>query len=153
MAGKGGSKPGPRVEPVLTNILPAGAIPMPSKPNNRGSKSAYPFDQLTAPGMSFGVRNKTVEQLGSIVSNMNRKPGKPKVDSNGAPMFEMVDMIGADNRPTGSKVADTTKPLYELGPQFFVVEPTADDPDNIDPATKKKLPAEKCIKARIFRQS
>lgn len=153
MAGKGGSKPGPRVEPILSSILPAGAIPMPSKPNNRGSKTAYPFDQLTAVGMSFGVLNKTPEQLASIVSNMNRKPGPAKLDpATGAQLFEMVDMLGADGKPTGTKVPNTEKPLHHPGPQFFVVAPAEDDPANKD-ENGKKLPADKRIKARVFRSA
>lgn len=151
MAAKKGSKPGPRIEPQLTGVLPAGAIPLPPKPNNRGSKSSYPFAELTAVGMSFGVINKTPEQLASIVNNQNRKPGPQKMDGEGRPLFKMQDMLGADGKPSGTKVP-TDEPDYSQGPQYMVVAPGADDPANKG-ADGKKLPADKCIKARVFRIS
>lgn len=152
MAAKKGSKPGPRVDPVLTGVLPAGAIAMPPKPNNRGSKSNYPFAELTAVGMSFGIVNKTPEQMAAIIANQNRKPGPQKKDTAGNPMFKMQDMLGADGKPNGTQVA-TNEPIYAEGPQFFVVAPGEDDPANIDPNTKKPLPADKRIKSRVFRAS
>lgn len=56
--------------PVITG---SAKINVPDRPVKRGNPSLYPFDTLTEPGMAFGVKGKTAKQLGSIVSNANRK--------------------------------------------------------------------------------
>jgi hypothetical protein len=154
---KAKKKPGPRVDPILSGVLAAGTIEMPQRVSNRGSKSAYPFSDLTAVGMSFGVINKTPEQLATIISNQNRKPkigadGKPvqKKDAAGNPMFVMVDMMGADGKPNGQKVPDSNQPVYETGPQYFAAVPAPNDPGVVG-TDGKKLPADKAIKARVWR--
>ncbi len=60
-----------REAPVLTGVRTDIAIP--ERSSNRGSKSAYNFDGLTAVGASLGVTNKTREQINAIVNRENRK--------------------------------------------------------------------------------
>lgn len=55
-------------------------IPMPERSSNRGSKSAYNFDGLTAVGASLGITNKTREQVNAIVNRENRKHCTETVD-------------------------------------------------------------------------
>lgn len=56
--------------PVITGTH---KIAIPDRPVRRGNPSLYPFDTLTEAGMAFGVKDKTAKQLGSIVSNANKK--------------------------------------------------------------------------------
>lgn len=79
--GKTGPKAGAeRIAPQITGVDTD--VPMPAT-SRAGSKSAYPFDQLTAVGMSFHVANKTAKQMSSIVSNQNRKGEVDKTDAAG----------------------------------------------------------------------
>lgn len=98
---KTGPKPGAeRVAPQITGIDEN--VPMPTN-TRAGSKSAYPFDQLTAAGMSFHVANKTAKQMSSIVSNQNRKGETEKRDANGAIVYKMNDVKDA----TGAVIGQT----------------------------------------------
>lgn len=95
------NKTGPkkdRVAPVVSAVTTD--VPMPEFSTNRGSKSLYPFDDL-AVGGSFGVANKTLKQMSSIISNQNRKTPGQKRDDNGALMFEQVPVKDANNNVIG----------------------------------------------------
>lgn len=67
-----------REVPVITGVRTD--IPMPERSSNRGSKSAYNFDGLTAVGMSLGVTNKNRTQINAIVNRENRKHCTETVD-------------------------------------------------------------------------
>lgn len=110
----------PRVEPEITAVAAPGAIPMPERKNNRGSKTNYPFDQLTAKGMSFGVKNKTAKGLASIVSNQNKKNKVQATDENGNKIFEMKELKADDG--TVTKVPDTDNPKMVVEKHFFAVD-------------------------------
>ena len=107
----------PRVEPVLTGAT--AAIPMPSRKVARGSKTLYPFDTLTAVGMSFGVKNRTAKQLSSVLSNANRKAMVNKVDASGVPVFKTKELTGADGTVS---VVPTTEPEKVAGAHYFAVD-------------------------------
>ena len=57
--------------PVLTAVRTD--VAMPERRNNRGGKVSYDFSILTAVGASFGVTNKTREQVGAIVARENKR--------------------------------------------------------------------------------
>lgn len=103
-----------RIEPVIGAISSAKDVPMPERVSNRGSKTSYPFDKLTAVGMSFPVMNKSAAQLSSIVSNQNRKVGKVITNTDGTPKIK--ETIHRD--PSGAEIGRTPmlvdgKPVYE----------------------------------------
>lgn len=114
-----------RIDPVLTVIASPKEVPMPARVSTRGSKTNYPFDQLTAIGMSFGVTNKTAKQLASIVSNQNRKLGKIVNNPDGTP--KVKEVIHRD--PQGNEIGRSPemkdgKPVYETEPskKFYAVD-------------------------------
>lgn len=114
-----------RIDPVIGPVSAASVVPMPARSSNRGSKTSYPFELLTAIGMSFPVMNKTAAQLSSIVSNQNRKVGKTVTNPDGTPKpkFNVVlDAAGAEIGRT-PLMADG-KPVYETEPQkkFFAAD-------------------------------
>lgn len=123
----------PRVAPELSAIR--SDVPMPIRASNRGSKTNYPFGQLEV-GQSFGVKNKTAEQMASIISNQNRKPGSPKLDANGAVIYKTNPLLDAN----GAKIGETptTEPVLNEAKHFFAV--------NVDP--KSDLDN---AKVRVFR--
>lgn len=57
--------------PILTAVKTD--IPIPTRSNARGGKVSYDFSILTSVGASFGVTNKTREQVGAIVSRENKR--------------------------------------------------------------------------------
>lgn len=125
----------PRVAPVLTAV--STTVPMPDRNANRGSKTSYPFEALTAAGMSFGVKNKTAKQLASIISNQNRKPGPTKRNPDGSIVYKTSDMTDAQGNVT--KVP-TSEPETMPGKQFFAIDcDPKTDPDGAS--------------VRVFRQS
>lgn len=123
-----------RIAPMIGDITSAGAIPMPQKVATRGSKTEYPFDKLTAVGMSFPVMNKTAEQLASIVSNQNRKSGPIVRNENGSVKYKTVAMTDASGVEIGRTVMKNAKgkPVPETNdegkPHFSVFPATKDDP-------------------------
>lgn len=114
-----------RIEPVIGAISQAKDVPMPERTSNRGSKTSYPFDKLTAIGSSFPVMNKTAAQLASIVSNQNRKPGKIVTNPDGTPKVKFNVVLDANGTEIGRTpmIADG-KPVYETEPQkkFFAAD-------------------------------
>lgn len=106
-----------RVEPVLTGATDA--IPMPTRKVARGSKTLYPFDSLTAVGMSFGVKNRTAKQLSSVLSNANRKAMVNKVDEAGNTVFKTKELKAADGSIT---LAPTTELEKVAGAHYFAVD-------------------------------
>lgn len=57
--------------PVLTSVRTD--IPLPARSTSRGGKVSYDFASLTVVGASFGVTNKTREQVGATVSRENKR--------------------------------------------------------------------------------
>jgi hypothetical protein len=94
-----------RIAPVIFGAR--ADIPMPTRKSNRGGKNVYPFDTLTAAGMSFGVNNKTAKQLSTVVSNQNKKHKTQVLDANQKPVdswtakFFVVD-VDAKSDPEGA---------------------------------------------------
>lgn len=136
-AAKAGRKPGvPTVAPELTAV--SAAVPMPTPParGNRGRGSNYPFDELE-PGQSFGVKNKTLKQMSSIISNQNKKARVNKTDDNGNVIYKTTTAKDANGNV---QTLPTDKPETIATKVFFGVEcdPKA-DPDG--------------AAVRVFRQS
>jgi hypothetical protein len=75
----------PRVAPEITAVSNAVPIPDFASLTGRGSNSQYPFDSLTEVGASFGVKNKTKDQVRVSVSGQNKK--------------HATTTLGADNKP------------------------------------------------------
>lgn len=116
----------PRVAPVLTAV--SSTVPMPDRNAARGSKTIYPFEMLTAIGMSFGIKNKTAKQLASIISNQNRKVGPTKRNPDGSIVYKTQDMTAPDGSVT--KVP-TSEPETLPGKKYFAIDCDAKkDPDN-----------------------
>lgn len=116
---KAGRKPGQStVAPELTGISTAIEMPAPPARSNRGSKSAYPFDQLEV-GASFGVKNKTREQMQSIVSNQNKKHRTEKRDEAGNVVYQTTEAKDVDGNVTH---LPTDKPEMVDGKMFFAIE-------------------------------
>lgn len=107
----------PRVAPVLTIV--SNAVPMPERSSNRGSKTSYPFEALTAVGMSFGVVNKSAANLASIISNQNRKAGEVKKDATGAVIYKTQPMTAPDGTVTH---VPTGEPERNEPKHFFAVD-------------------------------
>ena len=116
---KAGRKPGQTtVAPELTGISAVVEMPAPPARSNRGSKSAYPFDELEV-GQSFGVKNKTRDQMQSIVSNQNKKHRVEKRDENGNVVYKTTEAKDAEGNVTR---LPTDKPEMIDGKTFFAVE-------------------------------
>lgn len=90
----------PRVAAEVTVI--SSAVPMPTSARASGNRSPYPFHDLEVGG-SFGVKNKTKDDLASIVSNQNRHKSNQQQAKNadGSPAFEMVPMKDANGAVVG----------------------------------------------------
>lgn len=115
-----------RVAPELTAISTAVPMPEPTT-SRRGSKSPYPFDALTAVGMSFGIKNKTAKNMGSIISNQNRKAMVEKKDADGNTVFKTNEMKDAEGNVTR---VPTTEPEMVATKHFFAVDcDPKNDPD------------------------
>lgn len=104
------------------------AVPMPEIVSKRGSKSKYPFDQLTEVGMSFGVKGRTAQSLASVVSSQNRKHKQVKTDENGNTVYETITRTNPDG--TKLEVPNTDKPVTEVLKKFYAADVDAKtDPD------------------------
>lgn len=116
-----------RVAPELTAV--SKAVPMPeNRSAKRGANSPYPFDALTEVGMSFGVKNKNLKGMASIVSNQNKHALVAKVDANGNPVFKFTEMKDAAGNVTR---VPTEEPEMVPSKRFFAVEcDPKTDPDN-----------------------
>lgn len=75
-------------------------IPVPTKEagGKRGVKSKFPFEMLTAVGMSFGIVGRDAKSMSSIVSNANRTASNnvEKKDENGNVVFKVKPVKQAD---------------------------------------------------------
>lgn len=107
-----------RVAPELTAVSTAVAMPE-QPPTRRGSKSPYPFDALTEVGMSFGIKNKTAKNMGSIVSNQNRRNLTQAKDANGNPVFKTTEMKDGAGNVTH---VPTEEPEMIATKHFFAVD-------------------------------
>lgn len=103
-------------------------VKMPEIKSNRGSKSKYPFDQLTEKGMSFGVIGKTAASLASIVSGQNRKHKVEKKDDQGNTVYKTIVNTAQDGSKT--EIPDTSKPEMVSVKKFYAADCDASkDPD------------------------
>lgn len=109
--------PAPRVTPELTEINSTLQMPEPPR-NSAGAKTPYPFDKLEV-GTSFGVKNKTLAQLASIISNQNRKHRIEKRDDAGGIVYKTTTAKGADGT---EQTVPTSEPEMEETKRFFGVE-------------------------------
>lgn len=104
-----------RVEPQITGINTSLKMPEPPKAGRRGSKTLFPFDDLEV-GTSFGVKNKTLEQMQSIISNQNKKSRVEKRDEAGNIVYKTKSAKAAD----GSEIqVPTDEPETVEGKRFF----------------------------------
>jgi hypothetical protein len=110
-----------RIEPQLTEVI--SGITMPTRTSKRGSVSLYPFASLKV-GECFGVKNKTVANLSTIVSNANRKAMEQAKDEKGNPLFETKTIQGQDGSTT--EVPDAAKPKMIATKRFFAFEVDAE---------------------------
>ena len=67
----------------------------------RGSKSLYPFDQLSEVGSAFGVFGKTKAEMASVVSAANRRNRTEKKDGNGQPVRKQEPVRDGSGNITG----------------------------------------------------
>jgi len=117
--------------PVAMKILGVSlSVPMPEiVKNKRGSKTLFPFTELTAVGASFGVIGRTAKSMSSIVSAQNRKAENmvPKKDAAGNVIFKLQEV----KNPDGTVVhVPTTEPFLEQDKDFFAVDvDPAKDPE------------------------
>lgn len=122
--------------PEISDIV--SGIEIPKITRAAGTKSPFPWDKLEV-GQSFGVVNKTVKQMSSIVSNVNRHKDnqRQKVGADGQPEFKTVNVTDA----AGNVVAGMTKsePVMEQIKTFVLAE--------VDP---KKDPAK--ARVRVWRK-
>ena len=114
----------PRIEPEVIGVNSTLTMPEPPKSGRRSNESAYPFGSLKV-GESFGVKNKTAEQLSSAVSLANKKARTNKLDENGNVV--MKTKPGTDANGNAIQVPTDTPETVE-GKRFFVVacEPSKD---------------------------
>src|SRR6185369_6661126 len=84
--------------------------------------SLYPFDTLTEVGQSFGVKNKDVRGMSSIISNQNKKHKVPVKDANGNIEYHTKQLTAADGSVT--EVPDTSKPKTTFAKKFEAREVT-----------------------------
>lgn len=102
-----------RIVPDITGI--STAVEMPTRANNRGSKSLYPFDEMPVGG-SFGVTNKSAANMASIISNQNRKHTAEVKDAEGNAVFKTQELKGADGTitkvPTNEVETERTKHFF-----------------------------------------
>lgn len=109
--------------PVAMKILGVTAsVPMPEVvKNKRGSKSQFPFADLTTVGASFGVIGRTAKSLSSIVSAQNRKADNmvPKKDDAGNVVFKTQNVKDANGNMT---TIPTSEPVMIQDRDFFAVD-------------------------------
>lgn len=108
-----------RVVPELTAIRTDIAIPeVVTRAAKRGAKSVYPFDELPIGG-SFGIKNKTLKQVNSVVSSVNRKHLTPKLDASGNIVTRPVT---ARTRDGVTVTTPGTKPVMVATKRFIAAE-------------------------------
>lgn len=107
-----------RIAPVLTPIIADVPIPEVASRPRRGIKSVYPFDQLDI-GQSFGVSNKTLKQIASVVSAQNRKHLVQKLDDQGRPLTRPITAKTADGHTVTTA---GTKPVMVASKRFYAAE-------------------------------
>lgn len=110
-----------RVAPTVTAI--ATGITLPERTSKPGNKSIYPFEALP-PGGMFGVENKTKVNLGSVITNQNRKYLVKKTDDAGNVVYKTT----AINDASGAEVGRTPTTEAEMVPSrhFVAIDVDAD---------------------------
>jgi len=114
-----------RTAPILTAVTTS--VPMPTRTNNRGSKSLYDIDGLATVGASFGVKNKTAKQIASVVSNANKKHLVAKTDAAGNIVYKTTKATNGE----GQTIEVATSEAVMIANKHFFAEdcdPTT-DPD------------------------
>lgn len=105
---------------VAPEITPAKMVTLPPRKAPRGSKSAYPFDTLTEVGMSFGVKNKTRNNMNSIVHNANKAHLTDKLDDTGAKVFKTTKSVDPTTNVT--TMVPTTETEKVATKRFYAVD-------------------------------
>lgn len=124
MATKPAKTPTTETATVAFATTAAFAIDLPATESRRGNPTKYPFDTLTAVGMTFGVTGKNAKQLSSVISAANRRSVEQRKDENGQPLFQTKTVMGADGQPTA--VPDTEKPLTVVKAKYRALDVTAE---------------------------
>lgn len=123
-----------RIAPIITAIAADVKIPETVAKARRGVKSQYPFHDLEV-GQSFGVTNKSLKQMQSVVSAVNRKCMVEKRDANGNVVTKPITA----KTPDGQTVTTAgMQPVMVPSKRFIVAE--------VDP---KKDPAQAPV--RVWR--
>jgi len=113
-----------RVAPVIVGV--SSAVTMPTRANNRGSKSLYNFDAL-AVGQSLVVTNKTAKQLASVITNANKRYLSTKKDAEGNVVYKTVKASDGNGGITEVK---TSEAVMIASKRFFATDcDPATDPD------------------------
>lgn len=114
-----------RIVPIITTVT--SAVPMPTRINNRGSKSIYDFEGLATVGASFGVKNKTAKQIASVVSNANKKYLTPKLDGEGKIVYKTTKATDGE----GKTIEIATSEAVMIASKHFFADDCdpAKDPD------------------------
>ncbi len=112
-----------RIAPKITAIVTNIPIPEVASQSRRGTKSAYPFDDL-AVGASFGVSNKELKQVASVVSQQNRRHLVKKLDAAGNVVYKKQAVVVDGQK----REIDTDQPEMVPTKRFFAaaVNPKTD---------------------------
>lgn len=111
-----------RIAPAIVGV--SSAVTMPTRANNRGSKSLYNFDCLEV-GQSLVVTNKTAKQLASVITNANKRYLAPKKDAEGNIVYKTAK---ASDGNGGFAEVKTSEAVMIANKRFFAVDcdPTKD---------------------------
>lgn len=115
-----------RTAPIISMV--SAAVPLPVA-NGRGRAGLYPFDELTAVGMSFGLVNRTAKNMGSVVSAANRRALVQAKNEDGSLKFDRKEVKPASISETGELISAVFEsvPVMVASKKFQVFE--------TDPAT------------------
>lgn len=106
--------------PVITGTL---TLPQPDRSTKKGGQSQFPFASLTAPGMAFGVKDRTAKSMAQIISTQNRRNLTDKKDDAGNVVYKTKEIAGEG----GNKVVvPTTEPERIATKRFYAFDVTAE---------------------------
>jgi len=103
-----------KVKPVIFENTTK--VPVPEFPKSgRGGKSTYPFDTLKVGG-SFGIKNRTANQMASTISSANKRNRKPEMKE-GKPVYtEVKDKTGKVVSKTANTVPGAVFKAMDVDP-------------------------------------
>lgn len=96
-----------KVPATLTAV--ASVLTVPVRASKRGSVTSYPWADLTAVGMQFGVTNKTAKQLAGPLANANKAALVDKLDEAGNKVFKTSALTATDGTVTNVPTSETEK--------------------------------------------